>query len=698
MAGAERLEELDLSADEVERLRRAFRDERFRQLLADYAAELADPAQRQLYEQEVTALERERGVDVRFVHPTAGYVLRTSQDGTRRCYLNVCSNPLVGAPEPRAEPGGLRWALPYCLAPGREELGRGGRRLLLYDVVFHPAALRMAARSARFRRLLSDTALEAVERRFAVRLDRANAALLRGATYKGVPQAPVIRSPLPGGAPPPPDGDSPLPPFPYPCPAAPPPPPPADQPPAAAAGPTTPRWSLRQRSYVELQDYRCCRDAAPSPVPRELVLSVELPLLRSAAGVQLEVRGRELRLDSRRPAYRLRLRLPYAVDESAGRAAFRADTRQLVVTLPVVPRPARPEPPGGAEAEAEAGGTADPVPEPPPSPSGSEEPPPASAESRASPSPPAAMAPGAGCAALCPPFQCRQDEASVTLLLQVPGIVLGSLRGDLGTHHYELRFSSAAAAYALFLQFCPPDALASAEPHVDVSADNAAVTLAKAPGSTGPWEKLRFGLDAASLQERLFVSEDNVDGFLDTVLCPSLRQQPAAASRPLIEVLDITEDKSHVRLQPQEAAPSEPGTKEQGDNGPERGAAEEPEGTELQTVTEAAGTVAEEEAAESSPASSSAAAAGTAAVACASPHRSRADPPAAASAEGSEPDPRVAAAAGWGARAGGGSARGRPASPELREVSARDGSERRLGPHATRCPLALQSALLYELD
>ncbi|NXE51677.1 KTU protein, partial [Casuarius casuarius] len=159
-----------------------------RALLADYAAELADPEQRRLYEEEVTALERERGVEVRFIHPTAGYVLRTSQAGTRRCYLNVCSNPHLGRPQPRAEPGGLRWALPYSLAPGREELGRGGRRRLVYDVVFHPEALRLAARSARFRRLLSDTALEAVERRFAVQLDRANATVLRGAKYKGVPQ------------------------------------------------------------------------------------------------------------------------------------------------------------------------------------------------------------------------------------------------------------------------------------------------------------------------------------------------------------------------------------------------------------------------------------------------------------------------------------------------------------------------------
>ncbi|NXF67915.1 KTU protein, partial [Ciccaba nigrolineata] len=119
-----------------------------RALFAEYAAELTDPEQRRLYEEEVAALERERGVEVRFVHPTAGYVLRTSQAGSRRCYLNICSNPHVGLPQARPEPGGHRWALPYSLAPGREELGRGGHRRWVYDVVFHPAALRLAARSA----------------------------------------------------------------------------------------------------------------------------------------------------------------------------------------------------------------------------------------------------------------------------------------------------------------------------------------------------------------------------------------------------------------------------------------------------------------------------------------------------------------------------------------------------------------------
>ncbi|PKU30933.1 protein hypothetical protein [Limosa lapponica baueri] len=57
-------------------------------------------------------------------------------------------------------------------------------------------------------------------------------------------------------------------------------------------------------------------------------------------------------------------------------------------------------------------------------------------------------------------------------------------------------------------------------------------------------------------EERLFVSEENVDGFLGTVLCPSLCSQSAPESQPLIEVLDVTEDRIQIRLKFHVAEPS----------------------------------------------------------------------------------------------------------------------------------------------
>ncbi|NXS26316.1 KTU protein, partial [Pomatostomus ruficeps] len=91
--------------------------------------------------------------------------------------------------------------------------------------------------------------------------------------------------------------------------------------------------------------------------------------------------------------------------------------------------------------------------------------------------------------------------------------------------------------------------LVSPESSVSVSAHNAMVGLAKAPGSTGLWEKFSFGLDLSSLQERLFVSEENVDGFLGSASCPSPCSQSALERQPLIEVLDVTEDRIQIRVQ-----------------------------------------------------------------------------------------------------------------------------------------------------
>ncbi|NWI93078.1 KTU protein, partial [Pitta sordida] len=91
--------------------------------------------------------------------------------------------------------------------------------------------------------------------------------------------------------------------------------------------------------------------------------------------------------------------------------------------------------------------------------------------------------------------------------------------------------------------------LLSPESSVSVSAHNAVVGLAKAPGSAGLWEKFSFGLDPSALQERWFVSEESVDGFLGTAFCPSSCSQSAVESQALIEVLDVSEDRIQIRVQ-----------------------------------------------------------------------------------------------------------------------------------------------------
>lgn len=651
-AASSALEDLDLSGEEVQRLTSAFQDPEFRRMFSDYAAEITDPENRRLYEEEITALERERGVEVRFVHPEPGHVLRTSLDGEHRCFVNVCSNSLVSAPSSRPGPGrggtaaGSHWSLPYSLAPGRQYAGRNGNRYTVYDVVFHPEALALAKSHERFREMLDATALEAVEQQFGVKLDRRNAKTLK-IKYKGTPEAAVLRTPLPEGVPAQPEGELPGllpdPPYPYRYPAA------AEstaRSPASPAPeavqrpePTEPRCSVVQRHHVDLQDYRCSRDAAPSTVPHELVVTIELPLLRSAERAELEVKGKLLCLDSRNPDYRLRLSLPYPVDDGRGRAQYNKARRQLVVTLPVALAAARQDfstTPEGPTAEtgtddiactsagdlaaareesadstgADHGGKSCVV-----APDAGA----ANAEGELVPEPEqdvggdsvAPLGPGEGTTPgnrslpfsafqsgdaeslversgvygdfsvqtseeqegtchdtsgtdmggpgtesiepLFPPLQCNQDEDSLTLLIQVPGIQPQSLHGDLSPLSYELCFSTQESRYSFTLQFTPENKLSTKEPEISISLNNAVIVLAKSPESHGLWREWYCGLNNDSLEERLFIDEENVNEFLEEVIHSPLKQARSLAP-PLIEVLQVTDEQIQIHAKLQECS------------------------------------------------------------------------------------------------------------------------------------------------
>lgn len=87
-----------------------------------------------------------------------------------------------------------------------------------------------------------------------------------------------------------------------------------------------------------MQEYRNAPDAKPSTRPRELVIKIELPLLKTAAQANLDIYEKRLQLESTAPAaYKLDLSLPYPVDDSEGSAKFDKQKRTLTVTLPVIP-------------------------------------------------------------------------------------------------------------------------------------------------------------------------------------------------------------------------------------------------------------------------------------------------------------------------------------------------------------------------
>uniref|UniRef100_A0A672IBH8 PIH1 domain containing 2 n=1 Tax=Salarias fasciatus TaxID=181472 RepID=A0A672IBH8_SALFA len=247
--------------------------------------------------EEIKLLEQERGNSVEFIHPTPFRAVKTSLDGQRKCFINICSCDRVGKPECRSgvsEEGrrGWCWSLPHSLHPGRQDTDGKGNKIVIYDVVFHPDTLHMAGKNKRFMDMVDDAAIRGIQGAFKVTLDHKNVKEAR-TKYKGTPQPCVIRRPIPG-------------------------------------------VSARE-SFIDLQDFRCSRDSAQSPRPKEIIVTVDLPLLKSASDASLEVKDKTLLLESRKPAYRLELPLAYPVDEDRGEAKFNKQKRQLAITLPVLP-------------------------------------------------------------------------------------------------------------------------------------------------------------------------------------------------------------------------------------------------------------------------------------------------------------------------------------------------------------------------
>ena len=165
-------EDLDVTREELVSFTECLKKEEFRKLLIEYAEEVSNPENRRIYEKEITQLEKERGVDVTFVNPEPGYVIKTSLNGDKKCFVNISKSETVGKPssQPTYEEGhrGLQWSIPYSLSPPRDDLDKKNVRCTVFDVVFHPDTLYLASKNARFAKIVNNTAMDGVESSFKV--------------------------------------------------------------------------------------------------------------------------------------------------------------------------------------------------------------------------------------------------------------------------------------------------------------------------------------------------------------------------------------------------------------------------------------------------------------------------------------------------------------------------------------------------
>lgn len=187
-----KLEDLNVTQDELNSIGEALKKEEFRKLLCDYVQEIQNPENRKLYEEELTELEKQRGVDITFVTPNACFVVKTSTNGNVKTFINICSNDNIGVPLSTKQGSGLNWQVPYVLAPPRLDFDKKQEKCNVYDVVFHPDSIELGKKNKDFKQLLLDTALNGIEQNFKVTLDKVNLKFPK-ISFKGSVHPTVLR-------------------------------------------------------------------------------------------------------------------------------------------------------------------------------------------------------------------------------------------------------------------------------------------------------------------------------------------------------------------------------------------------------------------------------------------------------------------------------------------------------------------------
>jgi len=364
--------DLNMTKDELNRFSEAMKKEEFRKLLVEYAEELSDPVNRAQYEKEIAQLEEERGMNVTFIHPDKGFCIKTTQNGDKKCFINICKNDNIQKPTSKSQTtkkngkisSGLMWEIPHTCSPAREDFDNSKLKCVVYDVVFHPDSYRMGETNERFKKLLKDSAMDTIEKSYNVQLDRVNEKVLKNMDFKGKPTACVIKKKAENFTEN--SSDDPIKPL-------------IDQIKEHSLdkdlderlknktvtkqndsnqsknnkqAPTTqkprieeiethtvPKYSIIHRGQTDMSDHAYQLDSTviSSTRPKEIAISIELPLLKSSQNVELDVYETTIELNHEEPNYKLKIKLPYPVGESEARAKFDKSKRCLNITLPVIP-------------------------------------------------------------------------------------------------------------------------------------------------------------------------------------------------------------------------------------------------------------------------------------------------------------------------------------------------------------------------
>ena len=185
------LEDLNLTKEEVDKFQNAFKDEAFKKMFAEYAAEIADPKNKAESDAYLRQLEMEGkiesvyGKDVQLVMPKAGFVAKTFDEGPaddgpstsspddrgsgasssdarktgRKAFVNVCRSDKCEDATSEKRPGGLQWSVPHTLGQPHEEKDKAGETCVAYDFCVSEHTYELTRRDERLKKMVVETAM-----------------------------------------------------------------------------------------------------------------------------------------------------------------------------------------------------------------------------------------------------------------------------------------------------------------------------------------------------------------------------------------------------------------------------------------------------------------------------------------------------------------------------------------------------------
>lgn len=539
-------------------IRKAMKKPEFCKLLAEYVQEISDPENKKRNEEELVALEKQRGVDMKYVHPKPGFVMKSFllPESTRKIFINVCHNEHIApaSSSPAKGKKGENWSIPYTISPPREDVDKAKNKCTLVDAIFNTKTFQKGQESVPFKRVLVDTVFDGLESQLKLKVDREKVIYLR-MPYKGVPDPAVIRTkteadskqqeeiPSVGGM------KIPFPPM------------KEEQPHTAQKGtrlPTEPKYTVLHRGEFTMQDFTNDRESTLIKRPKELVVDIELPGVECAGSVELDIFEKRVVLKSEKPKLKLDLALHYPVDEEKGKARFDKTKKVLTITLPVLPPPPAPKAPpqsplvtpleadgtdnGCSQAESlsstatasiatkEAEKTSsileqDGVEQDKVEDSQTDVDSPCAPLEQDTDSTSAIERVQEKCSAkgkwMCPPFSYRQEDAVVVFCLHTAHVKENSMVQCFDEHYVQLTYTTHnGEKYSFYVSFPGGCDLDVDDCSVDISQDNVVLLLKKdLPESSTDivllWEGFAVGLNASQTTEKLFLTSSNVESVME---------------------------------------------------------------------------------------------------------------------------------------------------------------------------------------